>query len=229
MPRDGDRPQELLERRLGRRRHPRSGLGAEVLDDHLLHVAVALGELADRAAAPRSRSARVSPMPIRMPVVNGTRSSPAAAIVASRTRRRLVGRAEVRPAARRQPLGRRLEHQRPSTPLTGRSARTSSRVMTPGLRCGSRPVSSSTAAAARRRYSSVVSHPSAAELLARRAVAQLRLVAEREQRLAAAGGGAGPGDREHLVDASGTRARLAAAGARTCSSGRRRGRASSAG
>ena len=38
------------------------------------------------------------------------------------------------------------------------------------------------------------------KLFARSAVAQLGLVAEGEQRLAAAGGGAGASDREHLLD-----------------------------
>ena len=45
---------------------------------------------------------------------------------------------------------------------TGRSATSSSRLITPGFRCGSRPVSSSTSFATRPRYSSVVSQPSAA-------------------------------------------------------------------
>ena len=47
-PRDGDRPQQLVERRLRGVCHPRPRLGAEVLDDHLLHVAVTPREPADR-------------------------------------------------------------------------------------------------------------------------------------------------------------------------------------
>ena len=62
-----------------------------------------------------SRSARVSPMPTRIPVVNGMASSPAASRVASRRLGRLVGRAVVgrraRGAARE-----RLQHH----PLAGR-------------------------------------------------------------------------------------------------------------
>jgi hypothetical protein len=45
---------------------------------------------------------------------------------------------------------------------TGRSASSSARDITPGFRCGRRPVSSSTSRAQRSRYSSVVSQPSAA-------------------------------------------------------------------
>ena len=47
-PRDRDRPEELFERRLGRLGHPRSRLRPEVLNDHLLHVPVRVGELANR-------------------------------------------------------------------------------------------------------------------------------------------------------------------------------------
>ena len=46
----------------------------------------------------------------------------------------------------------------------------------------------------------MVAWPELRELFARRAVAQLRLVAEREQRLLAAGRCAGARDRQHLVE-----------------------------
>ena len=98
-----------------------------------------------------SRSARVSPMPMRMPVVNGTRSSPAAAIVA----RRAAGSLSGEPKCGRPRADSRSEVVSSIAPidaLTGRRARRSSRVSTPGFRCGSSPVSSSTAAAARWRY-----------------------------------------------------------------------------
>ena len=91
----------LGERRLGGVRHARAGLGPEILDDDLLDVAVALVLLADGKQRLDAFPARVSPMPIRMPVVNGTRARPAASSVASRAGRILVGRAEVRAAARR--------------------------------------------------------------------------------------------------------------------------------
>ncbi len=92
------------------------------------------------------RSTRVSPMPIRMPEVNGTAASPAAAIAASRRAGVLSGepkcgppRADSRSAA--------LSSMIPCDTETARSRSVSSRLMTPGLRCGRSPVSFSTSAA----------------------------------------------------------------------------------
>jgi hypothetical protein len=48
-PRDRDRPEQLLERRLGSVRHPGPRLRAEVLDDYFLHVAELGGELPNRS------------------------------------------------------------------------------------------------------------------------------------------------------------------------------------
>ena len=112
---------------------------------------------------------------------------------------------------------------------TSRSAAISSRVMTPGLTCGSRPVSLQHQRAHR---AQVVDRGRVAERrqrLARRAVAQLRLVAQGEQRLGAACRGAGAGDGQHLPRATGRPAAPRAAARRRCSSGRRRGTAGSAG
>ncbi len=67
------------------------------------------------------------------------------------------------------------------------------------------------------------------QLLARDLVAQLGLVPEREERLAAARRGAGARDREHLVLGHERALAALAAAARTCSSRKRLGRASSAG
>ena len=66
------------------------------------------------------------------------------------------------------------------------------------------------------------------ERLARDPVAALRLVAEREQGFVAAGPGAGLGDGNGLVDGEIWRAEVSEAPGRTCSSGRRHGRAGSA-
>ena len=157
-----------------------------------------LSPSAFRASSASIRSSRVSPIPMRIPLVNGIASSPASRIVSRRRAGQLVRRGPVRPAPRAEPLRGRLEHD-PHRGETGRSASSSARVITPGLRCGRRPVSSSTSRAQRSRYSSVVAQPSARELLARDLVAQLGLVAEREERLAAARGGTGARDREHLL------------------------------
>ena len=67
------------------------------------------------------------------------------------------------------------------------------------MTCGNRPVSSRTRRAASARYDSVVRCPSAIELVARRPVAKLRLVAEREQRLLAARLVSGARDGAHRV------------------------------
>ena len=48
QPRRRDRPEMVVDARLGVRCHARARLGAEVLDDHLLQVAVALVERAER-------------------------------------------------------------------------------------------------------------------------------------------------------------------------------------
>ena len=75
----------------GARAMPVAGLGAEILHDDFLDVAVAPVQIARCASSESIRSARVSPMPIRMPVVNGTLSRPAAAMVASRAAGALSG------------------------------------------------------------------------------------------------------------------------------------------
>ena len=78
------RPEELVGIAGRRAPHRGAGLRQEVLDDHLLHVAVAgVGRRRSRRGR-RAARARVSPMPTRMPVVNGTRARPAASSVASR-------------------------------------------------------------------------------------------------------------------------------------------------
>ena len=61
------------------------------------------------ASSDAIRSSSVSPMPTRIPLVNGIFSSPAAAIVSSR-RSRVLGR-RTRVHGLHQPLGDRLEHQ----------------------------------------------------------------------------------------------------------------------
>ena len=80
----------VVEARLGGVGHLRPRLGPEVLDDHFLDVAVTVLELADRGSA-SMRSSRVSPIPMRMPVVKGTSSSPASSIVSSRRAGTLSG------------------------------------------------------------------------------------------------------------------------------------------
>ena len=130
--------------------------------------------------------------------MNGISSSPASRIVSSRRAGSLSGDAQCGPprAASRSAV---VSSMIPIEAATGRSAASSSRDITPGLRCGSSPVSSSTRPAQRARYSSVVAQPSASSSVARDAVARLGPVAEREERLGASGLRPRPRDREHLV------------------------------
>ncbi len=158
------------------------------------------GPAAAIARSASSRSARVSPIPIRIPVVNGTRASPASRSVSSRAAGSLSGEPKCGPP-RRESRSAVVSSIIPIEAATGRRApRSRAASSTPGLRCGRSAVSSSTARAAAARYSSVEAIAERGELLARRAVAQLGLVAEREEGLAAAGLLARAREREHLVD-----------------------------
>ena len=140
-------------------------------------------------------------------------------------RRQLVGRAEVRAAALREPLRGRLEHD----PL--RRADLAQReqlvvVEDARVRVGQQARLAQHLARHVGEVGGGRREAEARELLARGAVAQLGLVAEREERLAAARPRR-PGARSRRPRRpSGTRARPASAAARTCSSGTRRGTAS---
>ena len=147
------------------------------------------------ASSASTRSARSSPMPTRMPVVNGIGSSP----------RRLeggqapLGRLVRRPAVAGEVGAQRLEHH-PLDGATGRSAASSSAVERTRRWHGgagrSRPRPAGTS-----RRGSRPSSRSRARRASRGAtgVALLGPLAQGEQRLVAAGGGAGAGDRQHLV------------------------------
>ena len=102
------------------------------------------------------RSRRVSPIPIRMPLVNGTQSSPAARMVSSRTCGSLSGQPWWGPprAHRRSATDSSIS---PADTETGRSRSRSARLITPGLTWGSSPVASCTRCATSARYAMVVS------------------------------------------------------------------------
>ena len=89
------------------------------------------------ASSDAIRSASDSPMPTRIPLVNGIRSSPAARIVASRRSGCLVG--EPWWATR---SGLTDSSISPWEAVTSRSRASSSRLSTPRLVCGSSPRSS---------------------------------------------------------------------------------------
>ncbi len=102
-----------------------------------------------------ARSTRVSPIPMRMPVVNGTPTRPASVSVRSRTAGSLSGLPKCGPPGSLHSRVAVVSSIIPMLGATGLSRVSSSQLRTPGLRCGSRPVSSSTAIAHARTYSSV--------------------------------------------------------------------------
>ena len=119
-----------------------SGLGAEVLDDDLLDVAVRLVQVAQREQR-LDPLARVSPIPIRIPEVNGIRSSPARRIIARRVAGRLSG------ACSWGPPGPQSRSETDSSIIpwlaeTSRSSASSRRPRMPAFGWGSRPVRSRT-------------------------------------------------------------------------------------
>ena len=130
--------------------------------------------------------------------MNGTAASPAARDGREPHRRQLVGRAEMRPAAARQPLGGGFQHQ-----ALRHRHRAQARDLVRRHHAGIEVRQEAGLAQHQRGHRgeigdrAVVAEPR--QLLARRAVAQLGLVAEREQRLLAAGRGARARDRQHLV------------------------------
>ena len=109
MPRDGDRPEMVVERRLGcaAMRVPASRGSSGRSPPGRVRARSPSARIASSAS---SRSSRVSPMPIRIPLVNGIASSPASRDRLEPARRELVGRGPVRSAPLAEPLRRRLEH-----------------------------------------------------------------------------------------------------------------------
>ncbi|MNQ28586.1 hypothetical protein D3C85_418800 [compost metagenome] len=91
------------------------------------------------------RSSRVSPMPTRMPVVNGTASSPAKRMVSSRAAGTLSGEPKCGPPRSHNRLDA-LSSIRPWLTDTLRSAAMSCSSMTPAFTCGRSPVSADTSA-----------------------------------------------------------------------------------
>ena len=103
---------------------------------------------APRSASSESmRSSRVSPMPMRMPDVKGTASSPASRIVSRRAAGSLSGEPWCA-CPFSSSRGETLSSMMPCDTDTSRSRAMSAALITPGLRWGSSPVSAATASAA---------------------------------------------------------------------------------
>ncbi len=91
-----------------------------------------------------ARSVSVSPMPMRIPVVNGTPERPASSRTRSRTAGSLSGLPKCGPPRSVNSRAAVVSSIMPIDGATGLSRWKSAQPSTPGLRCGSRPVSSST-------------------------------------------------------------------------------------
>ncbi len=91
-----------------------------------------------------ARSASVSPMPIRIPVVNGTLLRPASSSTRSRTAGSLSGLPKCGPPGSVNSRSAVVSSIMPIDGATGLSRWKSCQLSTPGFRCGSSPVSSST-------------------------------------------------------------------------------------
>ena len=157
--RHGDRPEMVVEGRLLVCSHPRTGLGAEVLDDDLLDVPVLVAERLQGEEGVDPLLARLADAD-EDPARERDRELAGETDRLSRRAGSLSGEAQCGPpfSPSRSAV---VSSMIPIEAETGRSASSSARVMTPGLRCGSSPVSSSTSRAQCSRYSSVVSQPSA--------------------------------------------------------------------
>ena len=103
------------------------------------------------ASSASTRSLRVSPMPIRMPLVYGIASRPARSIASRRTSGSLSGEPKcASPRCDSRALA--VSSMMPCEALTSRSASSSSSSRMPGLACGRRPVSRRTRPAQCARY-----------------------------------------------------------------------------
>ena len=172
------------------------------------------------------RSSRVSPMPTRMPVVNGTRARPAACKRGEPARRGLVGRAEVRAARLVQPVGERLDHH-PLRRADGAQAQQLGLGERARVRVGEQAGLVERRARRPRRGSRPCSRsPCSREPFRRLRVPLLGRLAEREQRLEATERGAARRELQHLFLGEVRRVEPGRAAWRTCSSRSGRGTAS---
>ena len=197
QPRRGDAPQQIVEVRFRRRRALGVRLGAEVLHDHFLDVAVARMQIADREQ-------RLQPLRARFAdadqYAGGERHRQFAgdAHHLQPYRGRLVRRAVMHTTRLAQTIAAQLQHDAHAgrhlaqrRDLVARHHAGIDVRQQPGLLQHQR---AHLAQVLNRR---VV--PQRRQCLARGAIAQFRLVAQGEQRLGAARRGAGAGDRQHCL------------------------------
>ena len=195
--RDGDRPAELLVRCVLRLRHARAWLRAEALHDHFLDVPVAFVQRTDREQC-------IDPLGARLPDADedaGGKGNAKGAGASQRLESKggaLVGGGEVRTAAHAQSLGGALQHEslgcahgaQPSEPFCVQHA---------WIRVRQEPRFPQHELAHSRQVLDGALHAERSQELACCLVAQLGLVAEREERLRAACVAAGAGNGQDVL------------------------------
>ncbi len=197
QPCHGDGPEQLLESWLRRRGGAGAGLGAEVLDDDFLDVAVAAMQLQE----PQQRlDALGAGLADADEDAGGEGNAPLAGEPdgLEPRRRMLVGRAVMHLPRRHQPLGSALQHQ----PHRHRHRPQQRQIVVahdPGIDMRQQPGLGHHRTAHLGEVGDGAGESQRGQRLGGGAVAQLRLVAEREEGLLAAGGRAGTGNGEDLV------------------------------
>ena len=179
------------------RRHARSGFRPEVLDDDFLNVAVAIVEIANREERVDALVARLADadQQTRRHGHTGFAREPERF---EPHRGSFVGRSEMRSAALAQTLRRAFEHQ----PLRNRHFAKLGNIRSienAGIDVREQSGLFEDRARSFCKIGERRGMTELAKLLARDAISQLGFVAECEQRLLAACGGAGARDREHLL------------------------------
>ena len=150
------------------------------------------------ASSASTRSRRVSPMPIRMPLVYGMARRPARSMASRRTSGSLSGEPKCGPP-RCDNRALAVSSMIPCEALTSPQGEQLVVVQDAGIGVRQQARLAQHEARAMRQVGRGRGEAEPVELLACRPVAQLGLVAEREQRLVAAGQPPCLGDREHLV------------------------------
>ncbi len=196
-PRHGDRPEQLIEAGLGMARHARAGLGAEILDDDFLDVPVSQMQGADREQ-------RLDALPAGLADPDQDARGEWHLLLTGRLQRREAGRRMLvrgpvmRAAPLREPRRNALEHDAHGHGH-GPQGCDVGRRHDSGVEVRQQSGLDVDQTGAVREILQRGREPQRAQLLARHAVAQFRLVAQREEGFVTPGTRSGTSHLEHLV------------------------------
>ncbi len=188
----------IFERGRGRPGHARSGLRPEVLDDNLLNVTIAVVEFPQGQERLDALGARLADADQHTSGEGHARFAREPDGLEAR-RGPLVGRPMMRSAALAQTLCRAFEHDPLRNGNLAQHCDVGS-IENPGINVRQQPRLFKYRARRRGEIGQGCFVPELAKLLARRAVAQFRLIPEREQRFLAIRRGAGPREGEDLIE-----------------------------